>query len=57
MPLDKEIDFCIDLESGTHPIYVPPYLMALTKLRDLNTQLLELLDKGFVHLCASPLGA
>ncbi|WMV41015.1 hypothetical protein MTR67_034400 [Solanum verrucosum] len=35
----RDIDFCIDSKSGTRPIYIPPYLMVLTELRDLKTQL------------------
>ena len=26
MPPDKDIDFCIDLESGTRPISIPPLI-------------------------------
>ena len=33
MPLDGNIDFCIDLEPGTRPISIPPYRMAPTELR------------------------
>ncbi|WMV09679.1 hypothetical protein MTR67_003064, partial [Solanum verrucosum] len=57
MPHDKDIDFCIDLEPGTHPISVPPYRMAPTKLRELKAQVQELLDKGFIRPSASPWGA
>ncbi|WMV49430.1 hypothetical protein MTR67_042815 [Solanum verrucosum] len=38
MPLDRDIDFCIDLEPDTRPISIPPYRMALTKLRELKAQ-------------------
>ncbi|WMV47133.1 hypothetical protein MTR67_040518 [Solanum verrucosum] len=30
MPPNRDIDFCIDLELGTHPISIPSYHMALT---------------------------
>ncbi|WMV45799.1 hypothetical protein MTR67_039184 [Solanum verrucosum] len=33
MPLDRDIDFCIDLEPGTRPISIPPYRMAPAELR------------------------
>ena len=36
MPPDKDIDFCIDLEPGTHPISIPPYRMSPTELRELK---------------------
>ena len=33
MPLDRDIDFCTDLEPGTRPISIPPYRMARAELR------------------------
>ena len=39
MPLDRDIDFCIDLEPGIRPISIPPYRMALAELRELKDQL------------------
>ena len=42
MPPDRDIDFCIDLESGTRPISIPPYRMAPAELRELKAQLQEL---------------
>ncbi|TMW96877.1 hypothetical protein EJD97_006628 [Solanum chilense] len=36
MPPDRDIDFCIDLESGTRPISIPPYRMAPAELRELK---------------------
>lgn len=49
VPLDREIEFEIDLVSNTHPIYIPLYRMALGELNELKEQLNELLDKGFIH--------
>ncbi|WMV24093.1 hypothetical protein MTR67_017478, partial [Solanum verrucosum] len=57
MKLDRDINFCIDLEPGTHPISIPPYLMALAELRDLKAQIQEPLDKGFIRPSSSPWGA
>ena len=57
MPPDRDIDFCIDLESGTRPISLPPYRMASAELRELKNQLQELLGKGFIRPSASPWGA
>ncbi|WMV41517.1 hypothetical protein MTR67_034902 [Solanum verrucosum] len=51
---DRDIDFCIDLEPGTRPIFVLPYRMAPTELRELKAQIQELLDKGFICCSASP---
>lgn len=28
IPLDRYINFCIDLKKGTHPISIPPYQMS-----------------------------
>ncbi|XP_070032263.1 uncharacterized protein [Nicotiana tomentosiformis] len=36
---DREIDFGVDVMPGTQPISIPPYRMALTKLKELNEQL------------------
>ncbi|WMV58561.1 hypothetical protein MTR67_051946 [Solanum verrucosum] len=38
MHLDRDIDFCIDLEPGTHPISIPPYRMAPAELREFKAQ-------------------
>ncbi|XP_070006555.1 uncharacterized protein [Nicotiana sylvestris] len=53
MPPDRDIDFGIDLVSGTQPIYSPPYRMASTELKELK-QLQELLDKEFIWPSVSP---
>ncbi|WMV48268.1 hypothetical protein MTR67_041653, partial [Solanum verrucosum] len=57
MPLDRDINFCIDLKLGTRPISIPPYLMGPVELRELKAQIQELLDKGFIRPSASPWGA
>ena len=57
MPPYRDIDFCTDLEHGTRPISIFSYRMAPTGLRELKAQIQELLDKGFIHLSASPWGA
>ncbi|XP_069150238.1 uncharacterized protein [Solanum lycopersicum] len=57
MPPDWDIDFCIDLESGTRPISIPPHRMSSAELRELKAQLQELLGKGFIRPSASPWGA
>ena len=41
MPPDRDIYFCIDLESGTLPISIPPYRMAPAELMELKAQLQE----------------
>ena len=48
LPPEREVDLFIEVLSGTVPIFRAPYRMTLTKLKELKTQLQELLDKGFV---------
>ena len=57
IPIDREIEFSIDLLLGTSPISKAPYRMALTELKELKDQLQELLEKGFIRPSASPWGA
>ncbi|XP_070029926.1 uncharacterized protein [Nicotiana sylvestris] len=57
MPLDRDIDFYIDLALGTQPIYIPPYRMASKELKELKEHLEKLIAKGFVRSCESPWGA
>ena len=57
LPPEREVEFTIDLIPGTEPISIPPYWMALTKLRELKARLEELLSKGFIRPSISPRGA
>jgi hypothetical protein len=57
MPLDREIEFVIELVPGTAPIFKRPYRMATNQLPELKEQLQELLDKGYIRPSASPWGA
>ena len=57
LPPDREIEFYIDVVPGTDPISIPPYRMMpaeLKELKELNEQLKELLDKGFIIPCTYP---
>ena len=47
LPPKREVEFTIDLVSGTNPISKAPYMMAPIELKELKVQLQELLDKGF----------
>lgn len=51
---EKKIKFTIDLLSATSPISMTPYHFAPAKLRELNTQLQELQNLGFICLSTSP---
>ena len=48
LPLDKELEFGIDLLLGSAPISIPPYRMALVELKELKTLLQDLVDNGFI---------
>ena len=48
LPPDQEIEFCIDLVPGTTPISIPPYWMAPVEMKELRTQLEELVEKGYI---------
>jgi hypothetical protein len=48
IPPDRSIEFKIELQPGTAPIYKWPYPMAQNKMVELKTQLQELLDKGYI---------
>ena len=54
LPLEREVDLSIEVVQGTNPISRAPYHMAPTELKELKTQLQELLDKGFVRPSVSP---
>ena len=48
LPSDRELEFGIELLSGSTSISTPPYRMALIELNELKTQLQDLIDKGFI---------
>ena len=57
IPPDCAISFKIKLMPSTTPISKVPHHMAIAKLQELQTQLQELLDKGFICPGYSPWGA
>ncbi|XP_074342415.1 uncharacterized protein LOC141679962 [Apium graveolens] len=54
LPPDREIQFEIDLIPSTDPISKAPYRMAPAELRELKSQLHELLEKKLVRPSYSP---
>lgn len=48
LPPHWEIEFTIELVPRTNPISQAPYRMVTAELRELKTQLQELVDKGFI---------
>ena len=54
LPLEREIEFSIELIPGTSPISKTPYRIALVELVELKVQLEELIAKGFKRPSISP---
>ena len=57
LPSDRELEFGIEVLHGSTPIYIPPYRMTPMELKELKTQLQDLVDKGFIRPSVSPWGA
>jgi hypothetical protein len=57
MPPDQDIEFVMDLNPGTAPIYKSPYRMATPQLAKLKEHIKELLEKSFIRPISSPWGA
>jgi hypothetical protein len=57
LPPEREIEFSIDLMPGAQPISVAPYRMSPVELRELKSQLEDLLRKHFIRPSVSPWGA
>ena len=57
IPLEREVDLSIEIVPRIVPMSRAPYIMAPTELKELKSQLQELLDKGFIRPKVSPLGA
>ena len=56
IPTEREVDMSIEVVHGMTPISRAPYRMAPIELKELKTQLQELLDKGFIQPSVSPWG-
>ena len=54
LPPDREVMFEIKVLPGAAPISKAPYQMAPAKLKELQIQLQDLLDKGFIRPSYSP---
>ncbi|XP_039069100.1 uncharacterized protein LOC120215498 [Hibiscus syriacus] len=49
LPPCLEVDFRIEVYPSIEPVYMAPYRMSPTELRELKAQLQELLEKGFIR--------
>jgi hypothetical protein len=56
LPLDRDVEFKIELIPGTAPISRRPYRMPPNELAELKCQLNELLKKGLIWPSSSPWG-
>lgn len=56
LPPHRELEFTIDLVPSTTHISKVSYEMASLELRELKTQLQELLEQGFIRSSVSPWG-
>jgi hypothetical protein len=56
MPPDQDMEFTIELQPDTTPISRHPYKMTPKELVELKVQLIELLDKGYIHPSSSRWG-
>jgi hypothetical protein len=57
MPLDREVEFVIDLLPGTAPISKRPYRMSVEELKELKKQLTGLQEAVYIRPSSSPWGA
>jgi hypothetical protein len=56
LPLERDVEFVIELKPGTAPISRRLYRMPPNELAELKTQLQDLLEKGFIRPSSSPWG-
>ncbi|KAL4346328.1 hypothetical protein GQ457_17G011190 [Hibiscus cannabinus] len=54
---DREVEFVIETHANSAPVSISPYRMAPKELKELKTQLQELLDRGFIRPSTSTCGA
>jgi hypothetical protein len=57
LPPEREIEFSIDLIPGAEPVSVAPYRMSPLELKELKSQLEELIQKHFIRPSVSHWGA
>ena len=57
VPPPREVEFAIDVAPRTEPISKAPYRMAPAELKELKSQLEEMLEAGFICPSTSPWGA
>ncbi|KAL4335783.1 hypothetical protein GQ457_07G008070 [Hibiscus cannabinus] len=53
LPPDREVEFVIETQTDSAPVSISPYSRSPKELKELKTQLQELLDRGFIRLSTS----
>jgi hypothetical protein len=56
LPLERDVEFVIELKPGTAPVSRRSYRMPPNELAELKTQLQDLLERGFIRPSLSPWG-
>jgi hypothetical protein len=56
LPLERDVEFVIELKPGMAPISTRTYRMPPNELAELKSQLQDLLEKGFIRPSSSPWG-
>jgi hypothetical protein len=56
LPLERDVEFVIELKPGTTPISRRSYRMPPNELAELKIELQDLLEKGFIRPSSSPWG-
>ncbi|KAL4291215.1 hypothetical protein GQ457_14G019390 [Hibiscus cannabinus] len=56
LPPDREVEFVIETQTDSAPVSISPYSRSPKELKELKTQLQELLDRGFIRLSTSTWG-
>ena len=57
LPPRREVDYAIEVEKGAKPSALAPYRMAPPELEELQRQLKDLLDAGYIRPSKAPFGA
>ncbi|KAL4297427.1 hypothetical protein GQ457_12G017460 [Hibiscus cannabinus] len=56
VPPDREVEFVIETQTDSAPVSISPYRRSPKELKELKTQLQELLDRRFIRLSTSTWG-
>ena len=53
-PPEREVEFMIDLVPRTSPVSMAPYRMSVSELKELKSQLKDLVEKRFINPSVPP---